>query len=162
MSSKTNAFKILEDLSLKELQDTQNYITNLIAKSRKPDATPPDTSVDDTSEHERQERFYTIFSCKFKRLAEQAKPAFSGIVVDVSKDGLRLKTTKKMEMGTILVTYDAQELPENDSLSAVVAENDALQRRACLEVVRLKEVGGIYEIGCELVRDHDAALDGLT
>ncbi len=162
MSSKTDAFKILEDLSLKELQDTQNHITNLIEKSRKHGATPLDTSVDDTAEHERQERFYTIFSCKFKRLAEQARPAFSGIVVDVSKDGLRLKTTEKTEVGTVLVTYEPQELPDNDSLSTVVAENDALQRRACLEVVRLKEVGGIYEIGCKLVHDHDAALDGLT
>lgn len=162
MSSKTDAFRILEDLSLKELQDTQNYINNLIAKSRKPGASHHDTSVDETSEQERQERFYTIFSCKFKRLAEQAKPAFLGMVVDVSKDGLRLKTAEKMEVGTILVTYETQELPDNDSLFTVVAENDALQRRACLEVVRLKEVGGLYEIGCRLVHDHDAALDGLT
>lgn len=162
MSSKTDAFKILEDLSLKELQETQNYITNLIIKSKNPDANPLDISLDYAAEHQRQERFYTIFSCKFKRLAELAKPAFSGIVVDVSKDGLRLKTTEKMEVGTVLVTYQAQELPDNDSLSAIVAENDALQRRAYLEVVRLKEVGGLYEIGCKLVRDHDAALDGLT
>ncbi|MEK6623087.1 MAG: hypothetical protein AABZ13_11440, partial [Planctomycetota bacterium] len=79
MSTKTDAFKLLEDLSLKELRDTQNYINNLIAKSGKPGATHHNTSADDTSEQERQERFYTIFSCKFKRLAEQAKPAFSGM-----------------------------------------------------------------------------------
>lgn len=162
MSSKTDVFKLLEYLSLKELQDTQNHINNLIAKSRKSGASQHDTSVDDTSEQERQERFYTIFSCKFKRFAEQAKPAFSGMVVDVSKDGLRLKTTEKMEVGTILVTYETQALPESDNLSAVLAENDALQRRACLEVVRLKEVGGLYEIGCKLIHDHDAALNGLT
>ena len=34
MSSKTDTFKILEDLSLKELEETQNYITNLIANQR--------------------------------------------------------------------------------------------------------------------------------
>jgi len=162
MSSKADAFKILEDLSLKELQDTQNYITNLIAKSKKHDATLLDASVDNTAEHERQERFYTIFSCKFKRLTELTRPAFSGIVVDVSKEGLRLKTSEKMEVGTVLVTYETQELPENNSQSTVVTENDALQQRAYLKVVRIKEFGGLYEIGCKLVHENDATSDGLT
>lgn len=165
MPSKTDAFKILEDLSLKELQETQNYITNLIAKSKNPGTKPLDTSAANAAEHERLERFYTIFSCKFKRLSELTKPTFSGIVVDVSKDGLRLKTTEKTEVGAVLVTFQAQELPENDSLSAIVAKNDVIQHRAYLvylEVVRVKEVGGLYEIGCKLVHDSDAALDGLT
>lgn len=165
MPSKTDAFKILEDLSLKELQETQNYITNLISKSKNLGANPLDTSAANAAEHERQERFYTIFSCKFKRLSELTKPAFSGIVVDVSKDGLRLKTTEKMEAGTVLVTFQAQELPDNSNLSAIAAESDVIQHRAYLvylEVVRVKEVGGLYEIGCKLVHDRDAALDGLT
>ncbi len=162
MPSKTDTFKILEDLSLKELEETQNYITNLIAKSKKPGAKPLDTSTANAAEHERQERFYTIFSCKFKRLAELTRPAFSGIVVDVSKDGLRLKTTEKTEVGTVLVTFQAQELPDNSNLSAIAAESDVIQQRAYLAVVRVKEVGGLYEIGCKLVHDNDAALDGLT
>ena len=162
MPSKTDAFKRLEDLSLKELQETQNHINDLILKSKNPGANPLDTSAANAAEHERQERFYTIFSCKFKRLSELTKPAFSGIVVDVSKDGLRLKTTEKMEVGAVLVTFRAQELADNSSLHDVVADNDALQHKAYLEVVRVKEAGGLYEIGCKLVHDRDAALDGLT
>ena len=106
MSSKEKVKKILEGLSLDELCEAQSCINDLIARLEKNGATSQKKADEEARilmERREQERFYEIFPCKLKMADKQEESTFEGTVVDISKGGLRLKTNKKLEAGSVLV-----------------------------------------------------------
>jgi len=135
MSSKEKVMKILEGLSLDELLETQSCIDNLIARTKE-DGTKSQEKADQEDyrpiERREQERFYEIFSCKLERADKQGEVTFQGTVVDISKAGLRLKTNKKLETGSVLI---------------LSPDYDRIYKKIYVEVLRVKEFMGQYEIG---------------
>lgn len=152
MSSKKKVIKILEDLSLAELHEARSCIDDLIAK-REEVVTKSQKKInraaDKLSGPLRHERFYDIFTCKVKKINEMRKPAFLGTVVDISRGGLRLKTKKKIAVGNILVIFP--EKKEDAESLAVSPDYDRIGNKIFVEVIRVKELMGISEIGCKFL-----------
>jgi len=152
MSSKKKVMKILGDLSLDELHEARNCIDDLITKREETGTKSQKEikkTVDKLSSLLRQERFYHIFTCKFKKINELRKPAFLGTVVDISKGGLRLKTKKKIAVGSILVVFP--EKKEEASILAISPDYDHIGNKIFVEVIRVKELMGMSEIGCKFL-----------
>jgi len=143
MSSKEKVMKILEGLSLDELLETQSCIDNLIARTKE-DGTKSQEKADQEDyrpiERREQERFYEIFSCKLERADKQGESTFQGTVVDISKAGLRLKTNKKLETGSVLI---------------LSPDYDRIYKKIYVEVIRVKEFMGQYEIGVRHILPAD-------
>src|SRR3989304_8267805 len=143
MSSKEKVMKILEGLSLDELLETQSCIDNLIARTKE-DGTKSQEKADQEDyrpiERREQERFYEIFSCKLERADKQGEATFQGTVVDISKEGLRLKTNKKLETGSILILSPDYEI---------------INKKIYVEVIRVKEFMRQYEIGVRHILPDD-------
>lgn len=139
MSSKKKVLKILEELSLDELCEAQICIDELITRMEKSGATSQKKA--DTERRE-QDRFYEIFPCKLERADKQGKSAFHGTVVDISKTGLRLKTNEKLEEGSVLV---------------LSPDYDRIYKKIYVEVVRVKEFVGRYEIGVKHIFKKDTS-----
>jgi len=139
MLSKEKVMKILEELSLADLHEAQSFIDNLITR-RKASGSKSQGKADqeDSKSMERRdrERFYEIFPCKLKMVEKQEEPTFGGTVVDISKGGLRLKTSKKIEAGSVLV---------------LSPDYDRIYKKIFVEVVRIKEFMGQYEIGVKYI-----------
>ena len=152
MPFKKKAMKLLEDLSLDELYEARNCIDDLITErecsgtKRQKESNKAEDKLPGLL---RQERFYHIFTCKFKKVNELKKPAFSGIVVDISKSGLRLKAKKKITIGSILVVFP--EKKEEASILAISPEYDHEGSKIFVEVIRVKEVLEMTEIGCKFL-----------
>ena len=152
MSSKKKVMKILGDLSLDELHEARNCIDNLIIKREETGTKSQkenNKTADKLSGLLRQERLYHIFTCKFKKVNELRKPAFLGTVVDISKGGLRLKTKKKIAAGSILVVFP--EKKEEASILAISPDYDHIGNKIFVEVIRVKELMGMSEIGCKFL-----------
>ena len=143
MSSKEKVTKILEGLSLDELREAQSCIDNLIARIKE-DGSKSQEKADQEDhiiiERREQERFYEIFSCKLERADKQGEATFHGTVVDISKTGLRLKIDKKLEAGSILV---------------LSPDYDRIYKKIYVEVLRVKEFMGQYEIGVRHILPDD-------
>ncbi|GJQ19007.1 MAG: PilZ domain-containing protein [Candidatus Brocadia sp. AMX2] len=152
MSSKKKIMKILEDLSLPELHEARTCIDHLITK-REEVATKPQKETNKTEEKLpgllRKERSYDIFPCKVKKIHELRKPAFLGMVVDISQGGLRLKTKKKIAVGNILVIFP--EKKEETGILTFSPDYDHIGNKIFVEVIRAKELMGIYEAGCKFL-----------
>ncbi|HHT9138388.1 MAG TPA: PilZ domain-containing protein [Candidatus Wunengus sp. YC60] len=143
MSSKEKVLKILEGLSLNELCEAQSCINDLITRLEKNGATSQKKADDEARipmERREQERFYEIFPCKLERADKQEEATFEGTVVDISKTGLRLKTNKKLEAGSVLV---------------LSPDYDRIYKKIFVEVVRVKEFMGQYEIGVKHILIND-------
>ncbi|NUO07825.1 MAG: PilZ domain-containing protein [Candidatus Brocadia sp.] len=152
MSSKKKVMKILEDLSLNELHETRSCIDDLIAKRKETVVKSKKElgkNTDKLSCPPRQERSYDIFTCKFKKINELKKPAFQGTVVDISKGGLRLKTKKKIAVGNILVGFPEKE--KEAGMLTISPDYDHLGNKIFVEVIRVKEMLGMSEIGCKFL-----------
>lgn len=152
MSSKKKIMKILEDLSLDELHEARSCINDVITKREKADTESKKETgktVDTSKDLQRQERLYDIFTCKLKKINELQKPAFLGTVVDISKGGLRLKTKKKIAVGNILVVFP--EKKEEANILAISPDYDHIGNKIFLEVIRVKELLGMSEIGCKFL-----------
>ncbi len=152
MSSLKKVKKILEDLSLAELYEARSCIDSLItqreecvAKSQK----ETKGTADKLPCPLRHERFYDIFTCKVKKINELKKPAFIGTVVDISRGGLRLKTKKKIAVGNILVVFP--EKKDELGALAVSPDYDHIGNKIFVEVIRVKELMGMSEIGCKFL-----------
>ncbi len=143
MSSKEKVTKILEGLSLDELREAQSCIDNLIARIKE-DGSKPQEKADQEDhivmERREQERFYEIFPCKLKKADRQEESIFQGTVVDISKTGLRLKIDKKLEAGSVLV---------------LSPDYDRIYKKIYVEVIRVKEFMGQYEIGVRHILPDD-------
>lgn len=152
MPSKKKVMELLEALSLPELHEARNCIDDLIT-GRESVGTKQQKELskaaDKLSGLLRQERFYHIFTCKFKKVNELKKPAFSGIIVDISKSGLRLKTKKKITVGSILVVFP--EKKEEASILAISPDYDHVGNKIFVEVIRAKELLEMTEIGCRFL-----------
>ncbi|MDO8744726.1 MAG: PilZ domain-containing protein [Candidatus Brocadiaceae bacterium] len=139
MLSKEKVMKILEELTLDELHEAQSFIDNLITR-KKASGSKSQGKADQedykSMERRDQERFYEIFPCKLKIVDKQEEPTFGGTVVDISKGGLRLKTSKKIEAGSVLV---------------LSPDYDRIYKKIFVEVVRIKEFMGQYEIGVKYI-----------
>ena len=135
MSSKEKVKKILEGLSLDELREAQSCIDNLITRIKE-DGSKSQEKADQEDpivmERREQERFYEIFPCKLKKADRQEESIFQGTVVDISKTGLRLKIDEKLEAGSVLV---------------LSPDYDRIYKKIYVEVIRVKEFMGQYEIG---------------
>ncbi len=143
MSSKEKVLKILEGLSLNELCEAQSCINDLITRLEKNGATSQKKADDEARipmERREQERFYEIFPCKLERADKQEEATFEGTVVDISKTGLRLKINKKLEAGSVLV---------------LSPDYDRIYKKIFVEVVRVKEFMGQYEIGVKHILIND-------
>lgn len=153
MSSKEEILKMLGNLSLDELYETQNCINSLIARlessQNQKGFKEASNMVNKPPDLLRQERLYEIFTCKFKKTGELEKPPSSGIVVDISKGGLRLKTNRKIKVGDILVIFH-KKLQKTDSL-AILPDYDNLHKKIFVEVIRVKEFMEFYEVGCKFL-----------
>ena len=135
MHSKEKVMKILEELTLAELHEAQNFIDNLITMRKVSGSKSQGKEVQEeyqSKERREQERFYEIFPCKLRMVDEREEPTFAGTVVDISKGGLRLKTSKKITAGSVLV---------------LSPDYDRIYKKIFVEVVRTKEFMGQYEIG---------------
>ncbi len=143
MSSKEKVMKILEGLSLDELREAQSCIDNLITRIKE-DGSKSQEKADQEDrilmERREQERFYEIFPCKLKKADRQEESIFQGTVVDISKTGLRLKIDKKLEAGSILV---------------LSPDYDRIYKKIYVEVIRVKEFMGQYEIGVRHILPDD-------
>ena len=143
MSSKEKVKKILEGLSLDELREAQSCIDNLITRIKE-DGSKSQEKADQEDhilmERREQERFYEIFPCKLKKADRQEESIFQGTVVDISKTGLRLKIDKKLEAGSILV---------------LSPDYDRIYKKIYVEVIRVKEFMGQYEIGVRHILPDD-------
>ncbi len=143
MSSKEKVIKILEGLSLDELREARICIDNLITRIKQEDAKSQKKAGQEyyiLMERREQERFYEIFPCKLERADKQGEAAFQGTVVDISKTGLRLKTDKKLEAGSVLV---------------LSPDYDRIYKKIYVEVIRVKEFMGQYEIGVRHILPDD-------
>ncbi|MEP9411114.1 MAG: PilZ domain-containing protein [Candidatus Brocadia sp.] len=152
MSSKKTVMKILEELSLAELHEARNCIDDLITKREEvitKSQKETNKVADKSSDLLRHDRSYDIFTCKVKKLSELRKPAFSGTVVDISKGGLRLKTKKKIDVGNILVIFPNKK--EDAGILAVSPDYDHIGNKIFVEVIRVKELMGMSEIGCRFL-----------
>ena len=139
MPSKEKVMKILEELTLDELREAQSFIDTLIT-NRKASGLKSQGKADQEDyksiERRERERFYEIFPCKLKLVDKQEDPTFGGTVVDISKGGLRLKTSKKIEAGSVLL---------------LSPDYDRIYKKIFVEVVRIKEFMGQYEIGVKYI-----------
>lgn len=144
--------KIFEQLSLPELHEARICIEDLITK-REGSATKSkketNKAEDKLSGLQRRERFYNIFPCKIKKINELRKSAFLGTVVDISQGGLRLKTKKKIATGNILVIFP--EKKEEAGILALSPDYDRIGNKIFVEVIRVKELMGMSEIGCKFL-----------
>ena|SRR3972149_3466579 len=143
MYSKEKVMKILEGLSLDELREAQSCIDNIIARTKEADSKSKEKSYQEDCrpiERREQERFYEIFSCKLERADKQGEVTFQGTVVDISKAGLRLKTKKKFETGSVLI---------------LSPDYDRIYKKIYVEVIRVKEFMGQYEIGVRHILPDD-------
>lgn len=152
MLSKKKVLKILGNLSLNELHEARDCIDDLIISRKETGAKAKKTigkTIDKSTDLLRQERFYHIFTCKFKKVNEIRKQAFLSTVVDISEGGLRLKTKKKLAIGNILVVFP--EKKEEASILAISPEYDHIGKKIFVEVIRVKEFMGMSEIGCRFL-----------
>lgn len=152
MPFKKKVMKLLEDLSLDELHETCDCIVDLITEREYPGTKLKkdlNLAAGKLSELLRQERFYHIFTCKFKKVNELNKPAFSGIIVDISKSGLRLKTKKKITVGSLLVVFPKEK--EEASILSISPDYDHEGSKVFAEVIRVKELLEMNEIGCKFL-----------
>ena len=143
MSSKEKVLKILEELSLDELHEARSCIENLITRIKEGGAKSQKKADQEDyilMERREQERFYEIFPCKLKMADKQEESTFEGTVVDISKGGLRLKTNKKLEAGSVLV---------------LSPDYDRIYKKIFVEVIRVKEFMGQYEIGVRHILPDD-------
>ncbi len=145
MSSREKVLKILGELSLDELREARSCIDNLILKVKQGGAksqTNAELEAGGLMERREQERFYEIFPCKMERADKEGEAAFQGTVVDISRSGLRLKTNKKLEAGSVLV---------------ISPDYDRIYKKIFVEVVRVNEFMGQYEVGVKhiLADDND-------
>lgn len=143
MSSKEKVIKILEGLSLDELREARSCIDNLITRIKKNGATSQKKADEEARilmERREQERFYEIFICKLESADKQGEAAFQGTVVDISRTGLRLKTDKKLETGNVLI---------------LSPDYDRIYKKIYVEVIRVKEFMGQYEIGVRHILPDD-------
>ncbi|MCR4319450.1 MAG: PilZ domain-containing protein [Candidatus Brocadiaceae bacterium] len=143
MSSKEKVIKILEELSLDELREARSCIDNLITRIKKNGATSQKKADEEARilmERREQERFYEIFICKLERADKQGEATFQGTVVDISRTGLRLKTDKKLETGSVLI---------------LSPDYDRIYKKIYVEVIRVKEFMGQYEIGVRHILPDD-------
>lgn len=160
MPSKKKVMKLLEDLSLDELREARNCIDDLIAEQECSGTKLQkelNKAAGKLSGLVRQERFYHIFTCKFKKVNELKKPAFSGIIVDISKSGLRLKAKKKIAVGSILVVFP--EKKEEASILAISPDYDHEGNKIFVEVIRVKELLEMNEIGCKFLPRNSILFD---
>src|SRR3989304_7766853 len=143
MSSKEKILKILEGLSLDELCEAQRCINDLITRLEKNGATSQKKTVEEARipmERREQERFYEIFPCKLERADKHGEVTFQGTVVDISRAGLRLKIDKKLEAGSVLI---------------LSPDYDRIYKKIYVEVIRVKEFMGQYEIGVRHILPAD-------
>ena len=143
MSSKEKVIKILEGLSLDELREARSCIDNLITRIKKNGATSQKKADEEARilmERREQERFYEIFICKLERADKQGEATFQGTVVDISKTGLRLKIDKKLETGNVLI---------------LSPDYDRIYKKIYVEVIRVKEFMGQYEVGVRHILPED-------
>ena len=144
MSSKEKILKILEGLSLDELCEAQSCINDLITRLEKNGATSQKKTVEEARipmERREQERFYEIFPCKLERADKHGEVTFQGTVVDISRTGLRLKIDKKLEAGSVLI---------------LSPDYDRIYKKIFVEVVRVTEFMGQYEIGARHILMDDS------
>jgi len=144
MSSKEKILKILEGLSLDELCEAQSCINDLITRLEKNGATSQKKTVEEARipmERREQERFYEIFPCKLERADKHGEVTFQGTVVDISRAGLRLKIDKKLEAGSVLI---------------LSPDYDRIYKKIFVEVVRVTEFMGQYEIGARHILMDDS------
>ena len=143
MPSKEKVMKILEELTLDELHEAQSFIDTLIT-NRKTSGLKSQRKAEQedykSMERRERERFYEIFPCKLKMADKQEESTFEGTVVDISRGGLRLKTNKKLESGSVLV---------------LSPDYDRIYKKIFVEVVRIKEFMGQYEIGVKYILVED-------
>ncbi len=169
MSSKEKVIKVLGDLSkalmelsLDDLREFRDCIDNLITAIEETGISTTQAVDNATalSNNMRQERFYVIFTCRFKKTTESDIALASGIVVDISQGGMRLKSRKKVETGTVLAI--SPEKAEEVSILAISPEYDPTEKKIFVEVIRVKELMGLYEIGCKFLpqsgKNHDYVL----
>ena len=143
MYSKEKVMKILEGLSLDELREAQSCIDNIIARTKEAGSKSQEKSYQEDYrpiERREQERFYEIFPCKLKMADKKEESTFEGTVVDISRGGLRLKTNKKLEAGSVLV---------------LSPDYDRIYKNIFVEVIRVKEFMGQYEIGVRHILPDD-------
>ncbi len=152
MSSIKRVIKLLTDLSQDELHEARNCIDTLIKTSKEPVITSQkgtDKASDNLSDLIRPERFYHIFACKFKKVNELKKSAYEGTVVDISKNGLRLKTKEKIARGSLLVIFPGKK--SDASILTISPEYDHDGNKIFAEVIRAKELLEMFELGCKFL-----------
>lgn len=152
MSSIKKVIKLLTDLSQNELHEARNCIDTLLSTPKEPVVTSQkgkSNATDNFSDLIRPERFYHIFTCKFKKVNELKKPAYAGTVVDISKSGLRLKTKEKIARGSLLVIFP--EKKSDVSILTISPEYDHDGNKIFAEVIRVKELLEMFELGCKFL-----------
>jgi hypothetical protein len=153
MAMKKKVVKFLGNLSQDELYEARNCIDTLISNQGEPAIKPhkgKQKTADAFSDMMRQERFYHIFTCKFKKVNELKKPASIGTVVDISKSGLRLKTKNNhITVGNLLVIFPGKKAEA--SILAISPEYDHDGNKIFAEVTRVKELLEMSELGCKFL-----------
>lgn len=161
MSLKKKVVKVLENLSQDELHEARSCIDTLISNQEEPAAKPQkgkNKAAGTFSDLMRQERFYHIFTCKFKKVNELKKSASMGTVVDISKSGLRLKTKKKqIAVGSLLVIFP--EKKEEVSILTISPAYDHDGNKIFAEVIRVKEFLEMSELGCKFLPRESLLFD---
>ena len=152
---KKKVVKFLGNLSHNELCEARNWIDTLISSQEEPAIKPQKGKGKHKTEHAfsdliRQERFYHIFTCKFKKMNDLKKSASIGTVVDISKSGLRLKTKNNhITVGSLLVIFP--EKKAEASILAISPEYDHEGNKIFAEVIRVKELLEMSELGCKFL-----------
>lgn len=154
MHPKEEILRLLGNLSLHELQEIQNFIATLITVKDMEKKSPGKDTHNNHAFHEqsRQERFSTVFSCRFQKTNEPEISPLPGIIIDISKTGLLLKTDTKIDVGSILIAFP--KIADEINILAISPYYDRLHKRVFLEVIRAKESTGLYELGCKFL-PHD-------
>ena len=80
------------------------------------------------------------FMLEVEKADRQEESIFQGTVVDISKTGLRLKIDEKLEAGSVLV---------------LSPDYDRIYKKIYVEVIRVKEFMGQYEIGVRHILPDD-------
>lgn len=147
-------------MSQDELHEARYCIDTLMNTPQEPGVTSQkgqSTAAGSFSDLTRPERFYHIFTCKFKKINELKKPAFAGTVVDISKGGLRLKTREKIAKGSLLVIFPGKK--SDASILTISPEYDHDGDKIFAEVIRVKELLEMFELGCRFLSRKSLLFD---
>ncbi|HQU31913.1 MAG TPA: PilZ domain-containing protein [Candidatus Brocadia sapporoensis] len=164
MSSIKKMTKLLASLSQDELHETRNRIDAMISNREEEHVTKSqkegNKATDNFSDLMRLERLYHIFTCKFKKVNELKKPAYAGTVVDISKSGLRIRTKKKIAKNSLLVIFP--EKKTDASVLAISPEYDHDGNKIFAEVIRVKELLEMCELGCKFLPRKSLLFDMIV